>query len=394
MADQYIEREWIDLYDADEKYVGRFQRGDRYPEGSHNYIVCVFTLNSKGEILLTRRAMNKSWPGFWENTAGACLSGEDPRESARRELEEETGILADPDDLVFLGKLPSINGQHLLHAFFLHRDLPIEEVRLQKGETMDAKWVPMDLSLVYEESLAEPVRYRLLYYWHQLISYAHPQEGVEPWLTWAKTLQFYAQQGLEYTRDPFDKERFEGIRQIASQMMAEKTGLTTEKVLGLFAGDKGYQTPKVEVRAAVFREDRVLLVLEGRNEEWSLPGGWCDAGISLGKNAEKECMEEAGIAVTAQRLVTVQNRSENDYKEVIPYEVYKCYVNCQTDWVGEVNDEGIEVVTDFKANPETKAAAFFPIDRLPLLSSGRVNEKSIRLCYEAYRSPQWETHFD
>ena len=100
----------------------------------------------------------------------------------------------------------------------------------------------------------------------------------DPIVEWAKELQSLAQAGLHYGRDVYDRERYQRIREIAAEMAAARTGLPLEKVRDLFCGDKGYQTPKIDTRAVVFREDWILLVCE--REKWSLPGGWCDFNLS------------------------------------------------------------------------------------------------------------------
>ena len=104
---------------------------------------------------------------------------------------------------------------------------------------------------------------------------------------WAAALQSHAQAGLYYSKDPFDLERYRQIREIAAEMMAERTGLPAEKITSLFCGDVGYQTPKVDTRAAVFQDGRILLVRE-RNGAWALPGGWCEYNRSPAENAVKE----------------------------------------------------------------------------------------------------------
>lgn len=90
-----------------------------------------------------------------------------------------------------------------------------------------------------------------------------PEGTHEPWLSWAIELQALSQNGLTYTKDVFDQERFERIREIAAEMIAMKSSLSTETVKGLFCNETGYQTPKLDTRAAIFQGDQVLLVKEG-----------------------------------------------------------------------------------------------------------------------------------
>lgn len=107
-------------------------------------------------------------------------------------------------------------------------------------------------------------------------------------------LQSIAQAGLHYGRDDFDRERYQRIRDIAAEIMAEKAQLNWQEVQDLFCGDEGYQTPKVDTRAAIIQDDEILLVKE-RNGLWSLPGGWCEMNMSPMENTIKEAQEEAGV---------------------------------------------------------------------------------------------------
>ncbi len=388
------ERELLDIYDKDGNWVKKQMRGEVIPKGFYNNLVCIFVINSRNEVLLTKRSYSKTWPGMWENTGGAVIHGEEIRSAAKRELFEETGISCDEEDLVYLGKLLTTNRYSWMHGYFLSKDVDIDDIRLQEGETIEARWAPFEISLTLDESLAFPVRYRFLYFWQQLNSFASV-DRTRPWLNWAKELRACAQEGLAYSKDAFDLERFKRMSELSLEILAYKTGISNCKILGLFANEKGYQTPKVVCRTAIFHEDRVLLVQERNNGLWSLPGGWCDIGISLKENAKKECFEEAGIEVEIEKLVSIDNRSyHEDYKNVLPYEIYNCYMLGTYPKVGPIDEKGIEKVEDFKCNIETSDAGFFPIDKLPELSTGRVREEAIRQCYEAHMADKWESLLD
>ena len=128
----------------------------------------------------------------------------------------------------------------------------------------------------------------------------------DKWLDFAVRIQSIAQAGLQYGKDKYDKQRYEELRQIAAEMISLKTDIPLEKVRDLFCNEKGYQTPKVDTRAAVFIDGKILLVHEN-NGTWSLPGGWCDVDQSVASNTEKEVMEEAGFVVKAKRIIAVQD---------------------------------------------------------------------------------------
>ena len=114
---------------------------------------------------------------------------------------------------------------------------------------------------------------------------------MEKWLKWAIEIQSLSQIGLTYTKDVYDRERYQRLREISAEMPAEmlsmKTEISLEKVKDLFCNETGYQTPKLDTRAAIFRNNKILLVHEN-NGTWSLPGGWCDVLESVKSNTEKE----------------------------------------------------------------------------------------------------------
>ena len=200
------------------------------------------------------------------------------------------------------------------------------------------------------------------------------------WLAWAVELQSLAQAGLTYGKDGFDLERYARIREISAEILAHMTQLPVEKVTGLFCNETGYQTPKLDTRAAVFQEGKILLVRE-RDGRWALPGGWCDVNVSVGENTVKEVKEEAGLDVIPRRIIAVQDRAKHNLP-VYAYGVCKIFVQC--DAAGG----------QFTPNLETTEARYFPPDQLPPLAEEKNTPAQVALCFEAYRSDTWATHFD
>jgi hypothetical protein len=146
-----------------------------------------------------------------------------------------------------------------------------------------------------------------------------------PWLGWAQRLQAIAQTGLSYCTSPYDKERYQAIREIAAEIMANGTGLTdSSMIVDLFKGDVGYATPKVDVRAAVFDHDRLLLVREREDGGWSLPGGWADIGSSPSDNVIREVREESGYESEVLKLAAVYDRARHGHPP-IPFYAYKLF---------------------------------------------------------------------
>lgn len=202
----------------------------------------------------------------------------------------------------------------------------------------------------------------------------------EKWLEWAIELQSLAQAGLFYGKDPFDMERYERIRAIAAEMISYKTEIPEEKVKNLFCNEIGYQTPKLDTRAAVFQDGRILLVKEN-NGTWSLPGGWVDVQVSVMENVIKEVREEAGLEVTADLVIAVQDREKHNLP-VYAYRVCKIFVLCSV--VGGA----------FEPNIETVESRYFGIDELPALAEEKNNEEQVRMCFEAYHAENWKTLID
>lgn len=202
----------------------------------------------------------------------------------------------------------------------------------------------------------------------------------ETWLSWAIELQALAQAGLFYSKDIYDIERFQRIREIAAQMIACPTGLPLEHVKGLFCNETGYQTPKLDTRAAVFQHGRIFLVQEN-NGLWSLPGGWVDVDLSIGENVVKEVKEEAGLDVTAKLVIAVQDRKKHN-PEIYAYNICKVFLLC--DLLGG----------SFQENSETVASGYFSLDDLPPLSENKNTKEQIRMCFDAYHAEHWDTVFD
>lgn len=200
------------------------------------------------------------------------------------------------------------------------------------------------------------------------------------WTDWARELQTMAQAGLTYSTDPFDRERFQRIREISAEMAAEGSGLPLERVTDLFCGESGYQTPKLETRAALFQGDAILLVQE-RDGRWALPGGWVDENLSVRSNAVKEVLEEAGLEAEALRLIALQDRNLRNPPPYL-YGICKVFVLCRA------------LGGQFRPNLETLDSGWFSLDRLPPLAEEKTTTEQIALCFAAYRDPNWVVPFD
>ncbi len=203
------------------------------------------------------------------------------------------------------------------------------------------------------------------------------------WLDRARRLRAIAQIGQTYTTDRYDRERFDELAAIAQAMLADLTGAPLEVIVGVYVPERGYATPKVDVRAGVFRDDgRVLLVQEASDGCWALPGGWADEQESPRLACEREVFEESGYSVRAIKLAAIKDRSLHPYTPARLEHIYKLFFVCEL--LG-----GAEVVSI-----ETTAAAFFPLDALPPLSLGRTLADDVRLLWTHRCEATLPTYFD
>lgn len=194
------------------------------------------------------------------------------------------------------------------------------------------------------------------------------------WLEWAKQIQAIAQTGLAYTKDIYDRERFEELRQISVDILAHYTETGSEKIKLTFASDTGYATPKADIRGVVFRDGKLLLVREKHDGAWALPGGWADIGLSPSEIAVKEIKEESGFEAAPVRLLAVLDKKFHGHPPE-PYHVYKLFIQC--DITGGSAKSGVE----------TSAVGFFGEDELPALSVERNTEAQLRTMFEFLRDP-------
>jgi ADP-ribose pyrophosphatase YjhB (NUDIX family) len=201
------------------------------------------------------------------------------------------------------------------------------------------------------------------------------------WLRWIKRLQAIAQDGLTYSNDDYDLGRYEQLRELASEMLAAHSTGTLEEARDLLALETGPATPKVDVRAVVFKADRILLVKEPDEAGWSVPGGWADVGESPSEASARETLEESGYRVEPVKLLGAYDRDRRGHPPMA-YHVYKLVYLC------EILDE--EPLSDV----DTDGARFFGEQEIPELSVTRVTRAQISRFFEQHRDPSLPTDFD
>ena len=198
---------------------------------------------------------------------------------------------------------------------------------------------------------------------------------------WAMEIQSLAQAGLAYTNNVYDIERYERLREISAEIIEEKSNINLEKVKDLFCNETGYQTPKIDTRAVIFKDDKILLTHEN-NGTWSLPGGWCDVLESVGSNTIKEVKEETGLDVETIKIISIQDRNKHN-KPIYAYGVCKIFVLCNI------------IGGEFASNIETTEIKYFSLDEIPSnLAEEKTNREQIEMCFEVYKNVNWQTQFD
>jgi ADP-ribose pyrophosphatase YjhB (NUDIX family) len=201
------------------------------------------------------------------------------------------------------------------------------------------------------------------------------------WLQWASQLQSVAQAGLAFCENDYDRDRYEKIREITVDILHEYTDIDHKEIRELFASETGYQTPKVDIRAVVFKDDKILLIKEKVDGAWAMPGGWADVNTSVSESAVRECREEAGALVTPKRVIAIQLANRHS-DTIYPFTIYKVFVECKL------------IESAFSENLETLESGFFELSSLPPLSTERNTREQIELCFEAKKHTLFETIFD
>ena len=202
-----------------------------------------------------------------------------------------------------------------------------------------------------------------------------------PWLKWAQELQFLSQSALAYCKDKYDIERFRRIREISGEMAAALGGMPVEDIRADFCLGTGYQTPKLDTRAAVIRDGRILLVQES-NGQWALPGGWVDYDLTVRQNADKEVLEEAGMVVEPVRVIALHDHNVRN-RTLYLNNICSVFVLCRYR-SGE-----------FAPNPETVGCGFFGPDAIPgPLAENKTTAAQIAMCFRAAADENWPVEFD
>ena len=201
------------------------------------------------------------------------------------------------------------------------------------------------------------------------------------WLSWSRKLQAIAQNGLTYANDPYDVDRYEQIKTLAADIMQAHSNLRVPDVQTIFGHEKGYATPKVDVRGFVQKGVGVLLVKERTDGLWTLPGGWADVNDAPSEAVVREIVEESGYRAKATKLLALYDRNRHGHPP-FPFHVYKLFFQCEL--------LGGRPATSM----ETEDVGFFALDELPPLSETRVTRAQIEALFDLAARSDSATAFD
>lgn len=201
------------------------------------------------------------------------------------------------------------------------------------------------------------------------------------WLLWAREIQAIAQTGNTYARDQYQRERYQRLQEIAAEILAAHAQLPQNITLPQYFAQKGYATPKVDVRSAVFQSQKLLMVRERSDGGWTLPGGWADVGDLPSYAAEREVLEESGYIVRAKRLIGIYDANRLGPLDL--FHAYKIVFLC--DLLSGGPRPGLE----------TSEVAFFAADELPdRLSGERTLPRHIQDAFACLHDPDHRVVFD
>jgi ADP-ribose pyrophosphatase YjhB (NUDIX family) len=200
-------------------------------------------------------------------------------------------------------------------------------------------------------------------------------------IEWIRKVQAIAQNGLAFTSDPFDRERYQQLQELAESALHTELDVPLERARALWEGEHGYATPKVDVRGAVFEAERVLLVRERSDGRWTLPGGWVDVNDAPSQAVAREILEESGYQARAVKLAALVDKNRHAHPPGV-HHIYKLLFLCEL--LGGQPATGTE----------TDAVAFFPLTALPELSTGRILKSQIQRLYQHQLDRTLPTDFD
>jgi ADP-ribose pyrophosphatase YjhB (NUDIX family) len=207
------------------------------------------------------------------------------------------------------------------------------------------------------------------------------ETNVPRWLEWARAIQALSQSGLTFTQNEYERERYLRLSEIAAEIVAHHDESSKEAWQKNFLSQRGYATPKIDVRGAVMRDEKILLVQERADERWCMPGGWADVGEKPSEMVVREVWEESGFRVVPRKVIGVYDANRTG-RPLEFYHAYKIIFLCEI--IGGAS----------RSSNETLAVDFFDFDNLPPLSSNRTNEKHLAEAWAHVKDSMRPTAFE
>jgi len=196
-----------------------------------------------------------------------------------------------------------------------------------------------------------------------------------------KKIQSIAHAGLTYTENKFDIERYEELKKISLNLLSDLTCIEIGTIENIFINETGYQTPKVDIRGVIFKDEKLLMVKEKVDGKWSLPGGWADIGLTPKEVVTKEVLEEAGLTVKPVKLLAVFDKRNYKHPPSL-FHTYKMFILCKA------------VEGNISPGIETTEVNYFGLDEMPELSPTRITIEQIRSLFDFLNDHDKETIFD
>ena len=204
---------------------------------------------------------------------------------------------------------------------------------------------------------------------------------IPKWLEWARDIQQLSQTGLAFAKTDYEKKRYERLIELTAEIIEHYTQLDKASVEKVLMNQPGYATPKIDVRATVIKDNKILLVQERTDNLWALPGGWADVGDIPSEVAIRETREESGFDVKPIKVVGVYDANrEGGYLEF--FHAFKIIFLC--DLIGG----------EAKSSDETIDVKYFNLEELPPLSLNRTNDRHIKEIRLHLKDSNRRTYFD
>lgn len=206
-------------------------------------------------------------------------------------------------------------------------------------------------------------------------------KSIPNWLEWVREIQQLCQTGLAFSESGYETQRYKRLSEIAAEITAMHSNINTESLVENFLAHPGYATPKVDIRAAIIENNKILLVQEKMDNKWALPGGWADVGESPATAIIRETKEESGLEIIPNKIIGVYDANRSG-RPLELFHAYKLVFLC-----GKVGGS-------LKTSTETIAVDFFDFDTLPPLSTSRTDEKHINDILAHINNPSLPTIFE